>query len=71
MVHFNNPKLFEGQWDVDYDDYSVDSAQERLSSEHFGGMDIEREAKKLAYKLRLLSNEEVGVTQLQVGIASL
>ncbi|KAH3694838.1 hypothetical protein DPMN_082279 [Dreissena polymorpha] len=46
------------------DGYLTNPEQEKVAP--FGGIQVENEAKKLAARLRLISNEEIGVTKMQL-----
>lgn len=46
------------------DGYFTDTTQEKVKP--FNGISIQNEAQKLSANLRLLSNEEIGVTTMQV-----
>lgn len=48
--------------------YFRDTRQEIPDSSAFGGIKIDHEAQKLSARLRWLSNEEIGITKMQVGI---
>lgn len=48
------------------DGYSPDTRQETPNPTVFGGIKIEHEARKLSARLRWLSNEEIGITKMQV-----
>lgn len=67
-VHFNNPKLLmatqlEGNED---DEGAYDTTEDTVDPKKIGGVLIKEEAKKLGSKLRVLSNEEIGVMDMQV-----
>lgn len=66
VVHFNNPKLLPSDFDAS-ERYVFDLSQEEADPRQMGGIHIREEARKLALKFRKLSNEEIGVTAMQVG----
>ncbi len=68
IVHFNNPKLLENLNNQNDKDgiYMFDTSQEAVDPKKMGGIVIQQEAENFAYKFRMLSNEEVGVTAMQV-----
>ena len=65
VVHFNNPKLLEGL-DEEDDLFGYDMSQESTDPQLMGGIMIKEEARILGSKLRRLSNDEIGVTSMQV-----
>ena len=66
IVHFNNPKLLPSDAEVDDSRYVFDTSQEDVDPRRMGGIHIREEARKLAFKFNKLSNEEIGVTAMQV-----
>ena len=46
--------------------YDFDTSQEDPDPLKLGGISISEEAKKLSLKLRQISNDEIGVTTIQV-----
>ena len=70
MVHFNNPKLLKGADKAlnGGDGYAFDTRQEAVDPRKMGGIRIENEARRLSSKLRRLSNNEIGVTAMQVSV---
>ena len=48
------------------DGYFADTRQEKPDPHVLGGVHIEHEAQKLSAQLRWLSNEEIGITNMQV-----
>jgi hypothetical protein len=65
-----NVKNLDGTTDrrTSYDDgYSVtDNKQDPVSPEMLGGIITQHESQKLAARLRWLSNDEIGITHMQV-----
>jgi len=68
IIHFNNPKLLPGgQSFMNEDDTSeIDTTQDDSDPLKLGGLNIRDEARRFSVKLRTLSNEEIGVTAMQV-----
>ena len=56
--------LFDGEG------YMADNPQEKPDPAQLGGIGIQNEANRLAAQLRMLSNQEIGVTDMQVCIDS-
>lgn len=50
--------------------YVTDNKQEPVSPEMLGGIIIQHESQKLSARLRWLSNDEIGITNMQVGLIS-
>ena len=46
--------------------YSIDPQQDPVSPEMLGGIIIQHESQKLSAQLRWLSNDEIGITVMQV-----
>ena len=69
IVHFNNPKLLMEAESSDAEDARgvYDTTQETVDPRKIGGIYIKTEARRLGSKLRMLSNQEIGVTAMQVG----
>ena len=68
LLHLSQPKIVSHR-DIDFelsDGYSFDVEQEPTYPRQMGGINIKEEARKLATKLRILSNEEMGITSMQV-----
>jgi len=68
LLQLSHPKIVI-HGDVDFelgDGYSFDLDQEPAYPRQMGGINIKEEARKLATKLRILSNEEMGITSMQV-----
>lgn len=65
-IVFNNPKLLKNSKNKEYDGYIVESGQIIPDPQRFGGILIQDESHKLAIKLRSLSNQELGVSKMQV-----
>ena len=73
VVHFNNPRLLprdlHEEDEEEDDEFAFDVTQEDPDPLKLGGISIKNEAKKFALRFRKLSNEEIGVTEMQVGNA--
>ena len=68
-IHFNNPKLLSELNSALFrgDGYFFDiHSQEAVDAKQMGGIVIQKEANRLAGRLRKMSNEEMAVTAMQV-----
>lgn len=68
FVRFNNPALLSS--DVDSAPFPFDTTQEDPDPLKLGGIRLRDEAKKFAVRLRRLSNDEIGITTMQVWLSS-
>jgi len=50
--------------------YVTDNKQDPVSPEMLGGIIIQHESQKLSARLRWLSNDEIGITNMQVSLVS-
>lgn len=50
--------------------YVTDNKQDPVSPEMLGGIIIQHESQKLSARLRWLSNDEIGITNMQVSLDS-
>ena len=66
VVHFNNPKLLSDLVKSGDTEYTVSTMEEKANPSQIGGIVINDEATVLGSKLRLLANNEIGVTTMQV-----
>jgi len=66
IVHFNNPNLLRELEKSLGDSYLYDRTQETADPKRIGGIRLKDEAHRLAYKFRMLSNEEIAVTDMQL-----
>ena len=64
FVRFNNPALLSS--DGDSAPFPFDTTQEDPDPLKLGGIRLRDEAKQFAVRLRRLSNEEIGITTMQV-----
>ena len=66
VVHFNNPKLFSDLVKSSDTEYTVSNVEEKANPRQIGGIVIGDESRFLGSKLRMLGNNEIGVTTMQV-----
>ncbi|KAI0241312.1 VWFA and cache domain-containing protein 1 [Lamellibrachia satsuma] len=65
IVHFNNPKLFSDLVKSSDSEYTVSNVEEKANPRQIGGIVIVDESRFLGSKLRMLGNNEIGVTTMQ------